>query len=368
MTGRVDALPYEVSTPVYEGPFDLLLHLITKEQVDIYEVSLSRIVDAYLAEIERIQELDLEVATEFLLIAATLVELKLRRLLPGRDDVDIDDELGLLSERDLLIAKLLEYQTFREAAEHLRRCEAQASRSWPRTAGPGDEFVDLTPDLLAGVGPIDVRNAYVAVIRRALAPPPTPPKVSLAHVHAPRITVAEVVEELASYLPRAGRTTLRILTTDRPLGDVVVFFLGLLELYKQGWVELDQPVPMGELAVHWQPDGPEAGHAGFATEPVEGAAGGSGRTGIGGRNLDVASVMAAVSVDTTPSDSGQEHDARDEEGSLLLRDSSDDADESDADAFDVELDRVLAVAHENRRRSRPTLIHEGEEVEDLDDV
>jgi segregation and condensation protein A len=144
-------VPYEVSTPVYEGPFDLLLHLITKEQVDIYEVPLARIVDAYLAEIERMQALDLDVATEFLLIAATLVELKLRRLLPGRDDVDLDDELALLSERDLLIAKLLEYQTFREAADHLRRLEATASKSWPRTAGPDECFADLAPDLLAGI-------------------------------------------------------------------------------------------------------------------------------------------------------------------------------------------------------------------------
>ena len=83
----------DVSTPVFEGPFDLLLHLILKEQVDIYEVSLSRIVDAYLEEIERMQGLDLDVATEFLLIASTLVELKARRLLPGRDDVDLDEAL-----------------------------------------------------------------------------------------------------------------------------------------------------------------------------------------------------------------------------------------------------------------------------------
>src|SRR6267378_3418406 len=74
-------MPYEVQTPVFEGPFDLLLHLITKEEVDLYEVSLSRIVDAYLAEVARLERVDLEVATEFLLIAATLIDLKARRLL-----------------------------------------------------------------------------------------------------------------------------------------------------------------------------------------------------------------------------------------------------------------------------------------------
>src|SRR6478609_2284565 len=94
-------VPYEVSTPVFEGPFDLLLHLISSEQVDVYEISLSRIVDGYLAELERMEHLDLDMATEFLLIAATLIELKTRRLLPGRDDGDLDEELLLYEERDL---------------------------------------------------------------------------------------------------------------------------------------------------------------------------------------------------------------------------------------------------------------------------
>jgi segregation and condensation protein A len=103
---------YDVSTEVFDGPFDLLLHLILREQVDLYEVSLSRIVDAYLAEVERRQVVDLDVATEFLLIAATLVELKARRLLPGREDMDLDEELALWEERDLLLARLLECKTF----------------------------------------------------------------------------------------------------------------------------------------------------------------------------------------------------------------------------------------------------------------
>ena len=100
-------MAFEVATPVYDGPFDLLLHLILKEEVDIHEVSLTRIVEAYLEEIQRMQMLDLDVATEFLLIASTLVELKTRRLLPGREDMDLDVELAMWSERDLLLARLL---------------------------------------------------------------------------------------------------------------------------------------------------------------------------------------------------------------------------------------------------------------------
>ena len=98
----------DVSTPVYEGPFDLLLQLILQEKVDIYEVDLAVIVDRYLHEIERMQQLDLDVATEFVLIAATLVALKTRRLLPGADEVILDDEFALWEERDLLLARLME--------------------------------------------------------------------------------------------------------------------------------------------------------------------------------------------------------------------------------------------------------------------
>ena len=134
------------ATPVYEGPFDLLLQLILAEEVDIYEVSLARIVDAYLAEIERMQALDLDVATEFLLIAATLVELKARRLLPGAADVDLDDELALWEERDLLLARLLECKTFKDVA----RCSAaladdDADRVVPRRVGPDERFADARP-------------------------------------------------------------------------------------------------------------------------------------------------------------------------------------------------------------------------------
>ena len=115
----------------YEGPFDLLLQLILAEQVDIHEVSLARIVDAYLAEIERMQSLDLDVATEFLLIAATLVELKARRLLPGRADVDLDDELALWEERDLLLARLLECKTFKDVVAPVRSLADDAGAQLP---------------------------------------------------------------------------------------------------------------------------------------------------------------------------------------------------------------------------------------------
>src|ERR1044071_16479 len=129
-------MTYQVQTSVFDGPFDLLLHLILREQVDLYEVSLSALVEAYLAELEKMGTLDLEIATEFLLIAATLVELKARRLLPGDADVDLDDELALWEERDLLLARLLDCKTFKDASVVLAQLSSMASRSAPRRAGP----------------------------------------------------------------------------------------------------------------------------------------------------------------------------------------------------------------------------------------
>ncbi len=236
-----------VQTEVFEGPFDLLLHLILREQVDLYEVSLSSIVDAYLAELERMEQVDLEVATEFLLIAATLVELKARRLLPDEGGIDLDDELALWEERDLLLSRLLECKTFKDAAVVLRRFEAEASRSHPRTAGLEDRFVDLAPDLLEGVTVEQLRDAYL----RATAPKPVP-KVELDHVAPIRLSVAEAVEELVDELPRVGSIGFRRLTSSFVERlEVVVRFLAVLELFKQGLVDLRQASTFGEIEIVW---------------------------------------------------------------------------------------------------------------------
>jgi len=239
-------VPYEVRTPVFEGPFDLLLHLITSQQVDLYEVRISHIVDAYLAELERMEAFDLEVATEFALIAATLIELKIRRLLPGRDDVDMDEELAVWEERDLLLARLLECKTFKDAASVLVEHMTEASRSLPRTAGPDERFVGLAPDVLAGVSPPQLRDAFLS----AVAARPRP-RVDLAHVPPARVSVGEAVAELAEELPTLGTVTFRRLTSDLALADVIVRFLALLELYKQGRVDLDQGDHFGDLSVAW---------------------------------------------------------------------------------------------------------------------
>ncbi len=251
-SGRV---PYTVSTPVFEGPFDLLLHLITREQVDLWEVSLSSIVDAYVSTLEEMRAaLDLEVATEFLLIAAVLLELKTRRLLPGRDDVELEEELGLWEERDLLLARLLEAKTFKDAAATMARRMDASARSYPRVAGLEERFADLAPDLLAGITAARMQ----AAMRRLLTPRPVP-HVRLDHVAPIRVSVAEVAVTVLAELRRQGPTTFAALTAgkDERL-EVIVCFLALLELYKQGVVDLAQDGNFATLAVAPLADGAAA--------------------------------------------------------------------------------------------------------------
>lgn len=215
---------------------------------DLYQVSLSAIIDAYLEQLTTMKgHLDLDVATEFLLIAATLIELKSRRLLPGRDDIDLDEELALYEERDLLLARLVECKTFKDAAGSIERLTRAAERSVPRLAGIEERFLGLMPDVLAGVSADDLKAAFL----RAVTPRPQP-RVDLDHVAPIRVSVADAVEELVDELPRTGRITFRRLTSGLVERlEVIVRFLAVLELYKQGLVELEQVVNFGDLTVVW---------------------------------------------------------------------------------------------------------------------
>jgi segregation and condensation protein A len=258
LDGRVgnydETVAIDVATPIYEGPFDLLLHLILREEVDIHEISLSTIVDAYLAELSKMQELDLEVATEFLLIAATLIELKTRRLLPGRENVDLDDELALWEERDLLLARLLECKTFKDVAKILAHFVDDADRVYGRTTGVDERFNDVAPDLLEGLTIEKLQKGFVS----AITPRPRE-ELSLYHVSPIRFTVAEAVQEMMEELPRLGTSSFRRLTADLVERlEIVVRFLAILEMYKQGYIELDQSDRFGDITVQWTGIGPDA--------------------------------------------------------------------------------------------------------------
>lgn len=258
-------MPYTVSTPVFEGPFDLLLHLISREQVDLWEISMSSIVDAYVATLEQMRGVDLEAATEFLMIAAILVELKTRRLLPGRHDVELEEELALWEERDLLVSRLLEAKTFKDAAAALTRIMDQASGSYPRTAGLDERFVGLNPDLLAGVTPDALRAAMDGI-----GSPRPPVRVPIEHLAPIGLSVADALSELRMDLARLRRATfaqLALRSSSRL--EVIVRFLAVLELYKQGMVELTQTGTFAELRVAWLGDAGDGNQPDEEHQPVE---------------------------------------------------------------------------------------------------
>ena len=247
-----DRMPstYTVSVGSFEGPFDLLLQLIARRKLDIYEIPLAQITDDYIAVVRRMTVLDLEVTTEFLVVAATLLEIKAARLLPAEEDPDLE-ELAL-EARDLLYARLLDYRTFKEAAALFRERLAAHAGYVPREVGLEAPFTSLTPTVTLPVDSDDL--ALLAA--RALAEKPQP-TVDTSHLQPVRMTVREAAEMVIDELDRAGgAATFRELSAGcRHRIEIVVFFLALLELYKFELVDLDQAALFGELRVTRTPDG-----------------------------------------------------------------------------------------------------------------
>jgi len=235
---------YQVSLSTFEGPFDLLLHLISRRTVDVYDIPIAAITDDYLAVLAQMETVDLEPATEFLVVAATLVELKAARLLPDDAEEDLD-ELAL-EARDLLYARLLEYRTFKEGAAWVRaRLEAHAGHV-PRRVALEERFARIRPDVTL---PLDAEG-LAALAARVLAEQPSP-VVDLGHLQPVRLTVREAAGMVLDELERAGgRVSFRELTAGcRHRGEVIVHFLALLELFKLDLVDLEQAGTSGALTV-----------------------------------------------------------------------------------------------------------------------
>jgi len=238
---------FTVKLTNFEGPFDLLLQLIGKHKLDVTEIALSQVTDEFIAHLRALgKELDLDQASEFLVVASTLLDLKAARLLPAAD-VEDEDDLELLEARDLLFARLLQYKAYKQAAAFLREREAEAARRYPRDAGPEPRFADLVPDVTLDLTP----EQFAALAARALAPK-APEVVNVSHLHAPAVSVAEQLLVVRNQLVRSGTASFRSLTSDcGHTLEVVARFLALLELYRQQRVVFEQLTPLGELHVRW---------------------------------------------------------------------------------------------------------------------
>ena len=238
---------FTVKLTNFEGPFDLLLQLIGKHKLDVTEIALSKVTDEFIAHLKALgDELDLDQASEFLVVASTLLDLKAARLLPAAE-VDDEEDLELLEARDLLFARLLQYKAYKLAAAFLREREAEAARRFPRDAALEPRFADLMPEVTLDL----TLQEFAALAAKALTPK-VPELVSVSHLHAPAVSVAEQLLLVRNHLVRAGTTTFRALTADcGHTNEVVARFLALLELYRQQRVAFEQLTPLGELHVRW---------------------------------------------------------------------------------------------------------------------
>ncbi len=229
---------------IFEGPFDLLLSLISKHQLDITEVALSQVTDEFIGYIKAFAD-DLEQTTQFLLVASTLLDLKTARLLP-QGDVEDEDDLALLEARDLLFARLMQYRAFKQVASLISERLAEEERRHPRSVTLEPRFAELLPEVIVSIGPDDL-----AMLAAATLEPKPVPVLSLAHLHAPRVSVREQAHLVVDRLRRQGSTTFRALTADADVVTTVARFLAVLELFREGVLTFDQATPLGDLHLRW---------------------------------------------------------------------------------------------------------------------
>lgn len=259
--GRISG--FSVKLENFDGPFDLLLQLISRHKMDITEVAIATVTDEFIAHIKALESTEagwkLDHATEFLVVAATLLDLKAARLLPS-GEIDDEADLALLEARDLLFARLLQYRAFKEIATILERRIELQERTFPRSVALDSAFATLLPEVLIGVSP----ERFAAIANRVLTPK-TLPTLSTAHLHLPMVSVAAEASHLVGLLRRQKSATFRSLISDAPNTLVVVArFLALLELYREAQIRFEQVIALGELQITWT--GSEAGEVNVSDE------------------------------------------------------------------------------------------------------
>ena len=244
---------FHVTLSNFEGPFDLLLQLIFAHRLDVTEVALHTVTDefiAYTREIGRVMELD--ETTTFLVIAATLLDLKAARLLPAGEVAD-EEDLALLEVRDLLFARLLQYRAYKHVAGMFAELEAAALRSYPRAVALEEEFSDLLPEVMIGVD----AKSFAEIAAATFTPRPVP-VVSTDHLHVSRVSVPEQAERLLRFLEGRGvghwASFTELVADCTETIEIVGRFLALLELYRARTVAFEQSEPLGVLQVSWTGD------------------------------------------------------------------------------------------------------------------
>jgi segregation and condensation protein A len=242
-----DAAEFQVHLDNFDGPFDLLLQLISRHKLDITEVSLSQVTDEFIAHIKAAGSAwDLDQTSHFIVVAATLLDLKAARLIPS-GEVEDPEDLALLEARDLLFARLLQYRAFQRVARYVAATLETEGRRFPRDVGIEPRFARLLPEVTISISPARL----AALAAKAMAPKDAG-VLSLAHMHAPAVSVREEAMVVVDRLRRQRAMTFRALTSDSSTMLITVArFLALLELFRDGAVAFEQLTPLGELTVRW---------------------------------------------------------------------------------------------------------------------
>lgn len=264
-TEEVPQAGFQVHLSNFDGPFDLLLQLIFAHRLDVTEVALHQVTDDFISYTKQIgRQLELDETTAFLVVAATLLDLKAARLLPS-GDVHDEEDLALLEVRDLLFARLLQYRAFKHVAVMFAELEAAALRSYPRAVALEDRYSDLLPEVMLGVD----AESFAHIAATAFSPRPVP-TVGTDHLHIEAVSVPEQARHLLGLLEQRGIgawATFSDLVADCTGGiEIVGRFLALLELFRARAVAFDQAEPLGVLQVSWTGDRPTNEHLAAAVE------------------------------------------------------------------------------------------------------
>ncbi|MFD7774040.1 segregation and condensation protein A [Streptomyces sp. NPDC059753] len=271
---------FKVRLANFEGPFDLLLQLISRHKLDVTEVALSKVTDEFMVHIRAMgPEWDLDQTTEFLVVAATLLDLKAARLLPTAE-VEDEADLALLEARDLLFARLLQYRAYKKIADIFSERLDEEARRYPRTVGLEPHHAELLPEVVISIG----AEGFARLAVKAMQPRPKP-QVYVDHIHAPLVSVREQAGLVVARLRELGEASFRVLVedTDDTL-TVVARFLALLELYREKAVSLEQEEALGELLVRWtggEGDGEPTVTDEFDRPPETAGKDGAGKDGAG---------------------------------------------------------------------------------------
>lgn len=243
---------YKVKFEVFEGPLDLLLYLVKKEEVDIYEVNLTKLATQFIEYIEMMREFDLEIAGEFLVMASTLMYIKSRELLPVDQRAETEDEEEGEDPRWELIRQLVEYKKFKDAAAQLQTLEARQENVFPRVPGKV-QFENEKPAPKPDVSIFDLLNAVNSVLKRFEKRDPT------RDIFEDKWTVSEKIEYIVRAITTRGAMRFSELFEDATSrSEVVCTFLALLELIRLKQLLCAQSEDFGEIEIKKRPTVPVA--------------------------------------------------------------------------------------------------------------